>query len=230
MNLLQLAVKSFHQILTPAFRGILYRTILLTLALLISTGIGLRSLAGHFVEGYSPWIVTTVTLLTSLVFTFAAAYLIAPVSSIVAGFFLDDVAAKVEAADYPADPPGRALPFADAMWMSLRFALLIGLVNLAALALLLVPGVNAIAFFVANAYLLGREYFELAACRFRGLDGARDFRRANGPHIFVAGLIIAALLAVPVLNLLTPLFGTVFMVHLHKQMSSEIGASLVSRT
>ncbi len=221
MVLLELAVKSFRQILTPAFRRTLYTSILLSLLLLIAAGIGAHTLAAHFAAGYGPWIATVATLVTGIAFAFAAAYLLAPVSSLVASFFLDDVAAKVESADYANDPPGRPLPFTTALWMSIRFALLIGAVNLIALALLLVPGVNAVAFFVANAYLLGREYFELAACRFRGVEGARAFRQQNGLEILLAGLIIAALLAVPLLNLLTPLFGTVFMVHLHKRLSAR---------
>jgi CysZ protein len=37
--------------------------------------------------------------------------------------------------------------------------------------------------------------------------------------VFLYGLVIAFLLAVPVVNLLTPLFGTVLMVHLHKRLA-----------
>ena len=44
--------------------------------------------------------------------------------------------------------------------------------------------------------------------------------------IFGAGLVIAAFLAVPLLNILTPLFGAALMVHLHK----AIQAREVSRT
>jgi CysZ protein len=128
------------------------------------------------------------------------------------------VAEKVESHDYPGDPPGVALPTVQALAMSGRFALLIGVVNLGALLLLLIPGVNIIVFFVANAYLLGREYFELAACRFHGVAGARALRRRHGVRVFLYGLVIALLLAVPVVNLLTPLFGTVLMVHLHKRL------------
>ena len=38
-------------------------------------------------------------------------------------------------------------------------------VNILALFLLLIPGINLIAFYLGNGYLLGREYFELAAMR-----------------------------------------------------------------
>ena len=90
-----------------------------------------------------------------------------------------------------------------------------------ALALLLVPGVNLVAFFIGNGYLLGREYFEAAARRFTGRAEARALRRENGPTVFVAGLLIALFLAVPLLNLFTPLFAAAFMVHVHKRLSGS---------
>src|SRR5437588_4078019 len=147
------------------------------------------------------------------------AFLLAPTSSLVAGFFLDELASIVEGDIYPSDRIGRALPAGYAVWLAIRFALLSALVNLIALVLLLVPGVNAIAFFVANAYLLSREFFELAALRYRPLEEVRALRRRHPLRIFIAGLLIAALLAIPILNLLTPLFGTAFMVRLHERIA-----------
>ena len=81
------------------------------------------------------------------------------------------------------------------------------------------PGVNVIAFFLVNGYLLGREFFEFAAMRFRPEAEAKLFRRKHSTTVFMAGLVIAAFLAVPVLNLMTPLFAAAMMVHLHKLLS-----------
>jgi CysZ protein len=39
--------------------------------------------------------------------------------------------------------------------------------------------------------------------------------------VFLAGLVIAVFLAVPLLNLLTPLFAAAMMVHLHKAVSAR---------
>jgi uncharacterized protein involved in cysteine biosynthesis len=44
--------------------------------------------------------------------------------------------------------------------------------NIIALMLLLVPGVNIVAFFLVNGYLLGREFFEFAAMRLFAGRGA----------------------------------------------------------
>ena len=114
---------------------------------------------------------------------------------------------------------GQALPGGQAMWLAVKFAAVSVLVNLLALALLLLPGINILAFFGANAYLLGREYFELAALRYRPLAEVRAMRSAHGLYLFVCGLFIAALVAIPVANLLTPLFATAFMVRVHKRIA-----------
>ena len=109
------------------------------------------------------------------------------------------------------------------MTLSARFALVSLAVNLVALLVFLLPGVNILVFFVANAYLLGREYFELAALRYRPLAEVRILRRKHAVMLFVCGLFIAAFVAVPIVNLLTPLFGTAFMVRMHKRLTARPG-------
>ena len=46
-------------------------------------------------------------------------------------------------------------------------------------------------------------------------------RKDNAAIIFLAGLIIAAFVSIPFLNLATPLFGMAFMVHMHKLLSGS---------
>ena len=87
--------------------------------------------------------------------------------------------------------------------------------------LLLIPGINLIAFFLVNGYLLGREFFEFAAMRYRSPAEARLFRAKHAGTVFLSGLVLAAFLAVPLLNLLTPLFAAGMMVHLHKKLSQR---------
>jgi CysZ protein len=130
----------------------------------------------------------------------------------------------VERTDYPADPPGKAMPAIPALWMSLKFLGVVILGNIVALLLLLVPGINIAAFFLVNGYLLGREFFEFAAMRHRPQADAKAMRRRNRGTVFLAGLVIAGLLAVPLLNLLTPLFAAAMMVHLHKMVAAQEGA------
>jgi CysZ protein len=93
----------------------------------------------------------------------------------------------------------------------------------------LIPGINLIAFYLGNGYLLGREYFELAAMRHMPPDKAKQLRRANRVTVLLCGLIIAAIASVPILNLITPLFATAFMVRIFKGLSRVWGFRAVPR-
>src|SRR5260370_1249214 len=114
---------------------------------------------------------------------------------------------------------GLALPLGLAMGEGIKTALLTILVYLIALPFVFMAGAGFIAFFVATAWLLGREYFELAAMRFRPPAEAKAMRKENAAIVFTAGLIIAAFVSIPIVNLATPLFGMAFMVHMHKRLS-----------
>jgi CysZ protein len=227
--IIQSARAAFSQLLTPPLRGVFLKSIGLTLALLVGAWFGVSWLfewlalpwldARLSLPDWASWLGTFGTVLAGLVLALALAFLIAPVTALVAGLFLDDVAEVVERTDYPGDAPGRPVPFLEALWNSLQFLGVVILGNMLALTLLLVPVVNAAAFFLVNGYLLGREFFEFAATRHLPKREARALRRRNRGTVFAAGLVIAAFLAVPVLNLLTPLFAAAMMVHLYKAVA-----------
>jgi CysZ protein len=162
-----------------------------------------------------PWADVVLGLGTGLVLLVAFFFLMAPVTAAFAGLFLDEVAARVELRHYPADPPGTPLPAAAALFSGIRFAGLVLVVNLAMLPLVF-TGIGAIALLLANAYLLSREFFEMAASRHMPLDEARRYRKENSPAVFLAGLAPAALALVPILNIAVPLFATAYFVHVFK--------------
>jgi CysZ protein len=99
------------------------------------------------------------------------------------------------------------------------FAILSILVNILILLLTLFTGIGFASFFLLNGYLLGREYFELAAMRHCAPSEAVALRRRHSGQVYLAGVIISGIVAVPVLNLLTPLFATAFMTRLHKRLA-----------
>ena len=141
------------------------------------------------------------------------------VTSLIASVFVDDVAEHVEREHYPAERPGDALPLGVAIPEGVKTALLTILVYLIALPFVLFAGAGFLIFFIATAWLLGREYFELAAMRFRSPAEAKAMRKDNAATVFTAGLFIAAFVSIPIVNLATPLFGMAFMVHMHKRLS-----------
>ena len=219
-------IASFAQIFTPPFRAILMKSLGTTIALLIVLWFGLDRLAASLIHVETSWLATALAWAIGIGLTVGLAFLIAPATSLVAGFFLDDIAAIVEREIDPLGLPGAPAPAGVAALFALRFAGLSVLVNLIALALLFAPGVNLVAFLGANGYLLGREYFELAAMRFRPAAEARAMRRHHALRVFVAGLIVAGFVAIPILNLCTPLFATALMTRLHKRLAARPEGSL----
>jgi CysZ protein len=212
---------AFRDILSPPFRRVLWKALGLTLALLAAIWILIQSALLYLLALPFPWLETALSILSGIGLLIGLAFLVAPATALFAGLFLDEVAEVVERTHYPDTPPGRALPLGRSIVATLNFTLVVVLVNLLALPLVFLVGFGIVVFFVANAYLLGREYFEMAALRFHDRDMADRLRRRHAGRLFVAGLMIAAVLAVPLVNLLTPLFATAFMVHLHKRIAAR---------
>jgi CysZ protein len=215
------ALAAVSQIFSPPFRATLAKSLALTVGVLVLAWFALDRLAIGYLGFGPPWLSTTLAVIAGLGLFVGLAFLVAPITSLTAGFFLDDIALMVEREIDPGGAPGRPIPFGSAAVLALRFAGLSILVNLVALALLFAPGINLFAFLAANGYLLGREYFELAAMRYRPFEDVRAMRRHFALRIFIAGLIIAGFVAVPALNLCTPLFATAFMARLHKRLSAN---------
>jgi uncharacterized protein involved in cysteine biosynthesis len=159
---------------------------------------------------------------------FAGAVLLMPaVTALVASFFADEIAELVERTHYPADPPGTALPLWRAVTKGAKTASLAVAVYLCVLPFFLFAGLGAVLFFIAAAWLLGREYFELAAMRFHPVATAKALRRTHQGTVFTAGLFIAGFVSIPILNLATPLFGTALMVHMHKRLTGGTRRQLI---
>ncbi len=224
--LVQAAFAAWRQVFSPAFRSILWKSLALTLALLAFIWFALTRLLAWWLEGHDlsasyPVLDTVAFFLAGAGLFVGLAFVLPAVSAVVAGFFLDQAAEIVERSDFAQEPPGREMAIGTSLLMGLRFAGLSLLFNLGAFALILVPVVNVAAFFAVNSYLLGREYFELAAGRFRPVPEAAAMRRYHSGTAWAAGAMMAGLLLVPVVNLLTPLFGIALMVHVHKRLTAR---------
>ena len=182
--MLAAAIQAFRELFTPPFRAVLLKCVGFTIGLLALLIIVLEGLFSHFVE-WPNWIETTIEWMGGLALVVGSIFLIPPVTSLMAGLYLDDIAGQVERVHYPGDPPGKEMPTLAAIGVGLRFFIAVLVVNLVALFLLLVPGVNLIAFYAGNGYLLGREYFEMVAMRHLTPEEARRLRKANLATVFL---------------------------------------------
>jgi len=150
----------------------------------------------------------------------ALSWLLYPaVVTLIMSLFLEHVAAAVEALDYPGNGPPRRQPIRETLGAMLRLTGLTLLVNLLALpAYLLLPGINLFLFLALNGYLLGREYFEVVALRRLDAAATRAARNRFGLRVFLGGVLIAALFALPLVNLVAPVVATAFMLHLFEAL------------
>ncbi len=239
--MLDAAVKALSQMLSPPMRSIPWRSIGLALVLIAVLAIGLQRLLSWLATSGEIWLEAAlgpsyqtpldvlawiVSIAAGLGIVFGAVFLMPAITSLVASFFVDEVADHVEREHYPTERPGSALPLGIAIPEGIKTALLTIVVYLVALPFLLFAGAGFIIFFIATAWLLGREYFELAAMRFRPPHEAKAMRKDNAATVFTAGLFIAAFVSIPVVNLATPVFAMAFMVHMHKRLSGP-GAALI---
>lgn len=212
-------VAALSEVFSAPFRSVLWKVLGLTVALLALAVVGLHRVVTGLLQLPYPWLQTTASVIAGLGLLVGSIFFVAPVSALVAGFFVDELAELVERDIDPGGTPGQPLSIAQSAWLGVRFGLLSLAVTLLALILLLVPGINAVAFLAANSYLLGRQYFEFAALRFRPVAEVTALRRANWLTVLTAGLCVALFVSVPLLNLLTPLFGTSLLVRVHRRVS-----------
>jgi len=170
-------------------------------------------LAGTHVSGFA-WLDSVLHVLGSLAALFIAWLLFPAMTMLVLGFFLDRVVAAIERAHYPGSSEARRIGIGETLWSGIRLAFLALLLNLAALPLYLVPGVNLFVYYGLNGFLVGREYFVAIAQRRLDPRGAHAMWQEYRFRLVLAGAVIAVLLSLPLVNLAAPLIGVAFMLHL----------------
>ena len=207
----------------PRFRRVLFLGIALTIALLVAAYAALLWVLDTFVgpDAYFEVLGTVVnigdllswsSLLFMLVLSF---FLMIPVASAITSMFLDEVADAVEEIHYPALAPTAGVPFSDALRDTLNFlGVIIGANLLAFVLYAFAPPATPFIFFGLNGYLLGREYFQLAAMRRVGRQGAKALRKRHAMTIWAAGILMALPLVVPILNLVIPIMGAATFTHI----------------
>ena len=223
-------LKALGQIGDPRFRKVLLLGIGLTFAVLVAVTaafLGLLQWAAgdestvpflgpvSWLDDLLTWAGLGVMLLLSVV-------LMVPVASAITSMFLDEVAHAVEDRHYPHLPPAPSQPLWDAIRDTVNFLGVIIAANLVALILYAIFAPMAVFIFWAlNGYLLGMEYFQLAAMRRIGRAAAKKMRRRHVWTIWAAGVLMAMPLSVPVLNLVIPILGAATFTHIYHALEGR---------
>ncbi|WP_338549032.1 EI24 domain-containing protein [Roseovarius phycicola] len=214
--------KALSQISDPRFRKVLMLGIGLTLVLLIAATAAflmlIQWLAGDTTEvwliGEVQWLDDLLGWTGFLAMFVLSIFLMVPVASAITSMFLDEVAQAVEDRHYPNLPPATRVSLWDATRDTVNFlGVLVGANLLALVLYAFVPPLMLFIFWGMNGYLLGHEYFQLAAMRRVGRTKARELRKANRGTIWLAGILMAVPLSIPLVNLLIPILGAATFTH-----------------
>jgi CysZ protein len=208
-------LRALADLSTPAVRRLTALGLAVAIAIFLLVWAAVAMLLARtalFAWGPLNWLVDLLGGLAVLV----VSWLVFPaVVTIAMGFFLDRIAAAVEMLHYAERGPARRASMAETVAMTVRLMAITLLLNLLALPIyIMAPGVNFFVFLGINGYLFGREYFEVVALRRLDPVAARAARRRVAGRVFAAGVVIAGLFAIPLINLIAAVIATAFMVHL----------------
>ncbi|MDQ7072112.1 MAG: EI24 domain-containing protein [Rhodobacterales bacterium] len=222
--------KALSQIGDPRFRRVLFIGIALTFALLVSIYAAfLWLIGGTGPDSYTFPLIGEVTWLKDLIswssfalMTFLSVFLMVPVASSITSMFLEDVAQAVEDKHYPHLPPADKVGFSTAARDTLSFLGLLIVANFFAVFLyIMIPAAALFIFWGLNGFLLGREYFQLVAMRRIGRKNAKILRKRHKGTIWLAGILMAMPLSIPLVNLAIPIIGAATFTHLFHMLKNR---------
>lgn len=214
----------------PRFRKVLFLGIGLGFALLVAFFAGLMWLLNSLLGpeatlpfvGEVTWLNDLISWTALLSMIILSVFLMIPVASAITSLFLDDVADAVEERHYPHLPKAERVPWGDAMVDTVSFLGVLIAANLFALILYaMFPPFALFIFWGLNGFLLGREYFTLAAMRREGRAGAKALRKRHLGKIWFAGILMAMPLSLPLVNLVIPVLGAATFTHLYHQIQAR---------
>ena len=215
-------LKSVAQFDDPKFRRVLWRGMGLTIALLIAAcllvNFGINQLlssawAANLI-GNQSWLGALINV-GGVLFTIALSiWLMVPVTSAIIALFLDEVAQAVEARHYPHLPKQTATKLQDQILVGIRFLGILLLANIGALILsMIVPLLAPFVFWATNGYLMGREYFQMAAMRLLPRAQAQELFQRHQGSIWTAGVLMAIPMSIPLVGLFIPILGAATFTH-----------------
>jgi len=219
-------VKAFSLALSqlddPAFRKVIAWGIGVSLLVFVLILAGLTALVPLIPDTGIGWLDTGIAWLAGLsvvpAFLVTLWFLFPPVMTLAVSLFLDEIAEAVEARHYPRAAGPRRVSMLGEGWLALKLSLAMLLINLLALPIylaLLVTGIGPLLLYLAiNAYLVGREYFEIVAIRHVGAREAGRLRKRLRDRVLLGGLGVTGVFMIPVVNLIAPVIGAAAMVHL----------------
>ena len=217
--------KAIGNFFDGTLKGVVLRALALTFFLFVLFFAAVELALFHLPTLGAPWVNHLIEVLAPFLLVLSVFFLGAPVAAVFASLYLDRIARVVEARDYASDPSAPGAATSTVISAGARLAalalLLNGAMGLIDLEFIAVPALPELLTIAVNGWLLGHEYFELAALRHMSRAEATRLRRRHSGSVLAGGTLISFLSAIPIANFFAPLFGAAFMVHLMKRFQRE---------
>jgi len=220
--------RAIAQFTSPGTWGVILLSILVTglafVVLFLGATWGLAQIPemGWTWFGWSwAWVDNVIAFVASLIVAVAFIFLLIPVSAVTLGFFVEDIANRVEDRWYGGRGEIRDPGIGEILIVVIRFFAALIFFNLLVLPLYLIPFVNVVVYVVLNGMLVGREFFEMVALRHMPPREVAAARKKNRFTLFSAGVVTTLALSIPVVNFVAPVFGAALMVHVYKELAGN---------
>lgn len=215
------SARSLKSLTAPGLSGIFLWSVALTILLLalFIMVVGALSVyfSGYLDAGPAAW----AAIGGSVGGVILAWFLFPGIMPLIVNFFDDRIAGTIERHDYPHLPAAREVPFWPEILHDLRFSLTAIALNILCLPLYLIPLINVVLFYLLNGYLLGREFFVMAARRHMPRQAAEQLRRQHARAVLAGGMLLAFLATMPVVNFVAPFWGVALMTHLFHRLKGD---------
>ncbi len=233
VNVISDIEKALGQLSDRKFQKVLWQSIFIAIALLLLSFFGITGLLNWLIPETItlPWLGELAVhggllSIASLITIFVLSFLMFPVATLIIGLFLEEISDAVEARYYPNLPAVKRQDLMPAMLDAFQFVGILILANIVALiAYVVVPIFALFIFWALNGYLMGREYFQLVAARRMGMKQASVLRKKYFSQIWIAGILVAIPLSIPIVNIIVPILGIAVFTHQFHRLNDRIRPS-----
>lgn len=236
-------LKSLQQLFDPAMIKVLFVCALISLLILFFLGGGLywgmMQVPFSDIPWIGGWLVTStlgdwVLSATMLAFTAITGVFVFPyILLFVSSFFQERIIGLVEDKHYPNLPAPMGQRMRDEWILQLKFLAKVIGVNVIFTPLYLVlmfTGFGAVLLSaLVNGYLIGVEYYSMVGLRRLSVRQHEESVRQNRVTVHFTGVLIYALMLMPFINLLMPVFACMIMTHLFHRYHAEDGFMMRSQ-
>lgn len=228
-KLLSSLLRTARSLLAPGMLRLFLKTMLLSLIVLLwfilfsSLAVSWLShnLQGQAAANYLPW-------LGSIGGTMIAWILFPAIMPVIVKCFDAQVVLMIEEETYPDTKQLPSAPFWPDFLQDMRFSCMAILLNLLVLPLYMLPVLNLVLFYLLNGYLLGHEFFRMAARRHVPAHEIQQLCQRYAAVIILAGIVLTLIATIPVINVLAPFLSIAFMVHLYHRLDRRLTVEFVS--